>query len=137
VGHGKRACHVSVKPVNGYMISGMLTRGKNCETAVCSRSFLKCGGDAVYPPTMVAELESNVGDFLIDCARMPAAKDFLDTKSQPFTNGWRGYPATREQQRKLFDYLLTEPPDRFTFLVQSARPRGPLALSYPAVQRGL
>jgi len=36
-------------------------------------------------PRWWQELESNVGDFLIDCARMPAAKDLLDTKSQSFT----------------------------------------------------
>src|SRR5258708_14986267 len=68
-----------VLPVNGYMISGMLTRGKNCEDGLlCSPKLSEVqGGDAVYPPTMVAELESNVGDFLIDCARMPAAQDLL------------------------------------------------------------
>ena len=40
-----------VLPVNGYMISGMLTRGKNCEDGVlCSPKLSEVmGGDAVYP----------------------------------------------------------------------------------------
>jgi hypothetical protein len=40
-----------VMPVNGYMISGMLTRGKNCEDGVLCAPKLSdvTGGDAVYP----------------------------------------------------------------------------------------
>src|SRR6201997_4052693 len=47
-----------VMPVNGYMISGMLTRGKNCEDGVlCAPKLSEVqGGDAVYPATMKAEL---------------------------------------------------------------------------------
>src|SRR2546430_1321468 len=46
-----------VMPVNGYMISGMLTRGKNCEDGVLCAPKLSevLGGDAVYPRTMQAE----------------------------------------------------------------------------------
>ena len=57
-----------VMPVNGYMISGMLTRGKNCEDGVlCAPKLSEVqGGDAVYPPAMKAELLKNVGDFYID-----------------------------------------------------------------------
>src|SRR5215470_568837 len=40
--------------VNGYMISGMLTRGKNCEDGVlCAPKLSEVkGGDAVYPATL-------------------------------------------------------------------------------------
>ncbi len=40
-----------VLPVNGYMISGMLTRGKNCEDGIlCAPKLSEVeGGDAVYP----------------------------------------------------------------------------------------
>src|ERR1700675_3079885 len=66
-----------VMPVNGYMISGMLTRGKNCEDGVLCAPKLSevTGGDAVYPRSMREELLKNVGDFYIDCERMPAAAD--------------------------------------------------------------
>ncbi len=66
-----------VMPVNGYMISGMLTRGKNCEDGVlCAPKLSEVqGGEAVYPAPLKAELLKNVGDFYIDCERMPAAMD--------------------------------------------------------------
>jgi predicted AlkP superfamily phosphohydrolase/phosphomutase len=62
-----------VLPVNGYMISGMLTRGKNCEDGIlCAPKLSEVeGGDAVYPVAMKVELLKNVGDFYIDCERMP------------------------------------------------------------------
>ncbi len=45
-----------VMPVNGYMISGMLTRGKNCEDGVLCAPKLSevMGGDAVYPKSYAA-----------------------------------------------------------------------------------
>ena len=51
-----------VMPVNGYMISGMLTRGKDCEDGVlCAPKLSEVqGGDAVYPRSMVPELEKNM-----------------------------------------------------------------------------
>jgi hypothetical protein len=69
-----------VMPVNGYMISGMLTRGKNCEDGVLCAPKLSevTGGDAVYPGTMREELLKNVGDFYIDCERMPSARTAPD-----------------------------------------------------------
>src|SRR3984893_11328265 len=72
-----------VMPVNGYMISGMLTRGKNCEDGVlCAPKLSEVqGGDAVYPPAMKAELLKNVGDFYIDCERMPSAADLKNHES--------------------------------------------------------
>ena len=114
-----------VKPVNGYMISGMLTRGKNCEDGLlCSPKLSEVqGGDAVYPPTMVPELESKVGDFLIDCARMPSAKDLFGHEVAVVYEWLAQVSKTREQQRKLFDYLLTNHPTDFTFLAQSCEDR--------------
>src|SRR5438445_12045997 len=52
-----------VMPVNGYMISGMLTRGKNCEDGVLCAPKLSevMGGDAVSPKSMQAELLKNSG----------------------------------------------------------------------------
>ena len=114
-----------VLPVNGYMISGMLTRGKNCEDGVlCAPKLSEVqGGDAVYPRSMVAELEKNVGDFYIDCARMPSADD-LKGKEAEVVNSWLAKVQTiREQQTKLFDYLLTNHPTDFTMMVQSCEDR--------------
>lgn len=114
-----------VKPVNGYMVSGMLTRGTNCENGLlCSPKLSEVhGGDAVYPRSMVAELEANVGDFLIDCARMPAAQDLLG-REEGVVHEWLAQVSrTREQQMRLFDYLLATHPTDFTFLVQSCEDR--------------
>jgi predicted AlkP superfamily phosphohydrolase/phosphomutase len=114
-----------VLPVNGYMISGMLTRGKNCEDGVlCAPKLSEVeGGDAAYPRSMVAELEKNVGDFYIDCARMPSA-DELKGKEAEVVNAWLAKVQTiREQQTKLFDYLLTNHPTDFTMMVQSCEDR--------------
>src|ERR1700731_4651719 len=88
-----------VRPVNGYMISGMLTRGKNCEDGLlCSPKLSEVqGGDAVYPASMKAELLKNVGDFLIDCARMPAAKDLLGHEVAVVYEWLARVSVTREQ----------------------------------------
>jgi len=66
-----------VLPLNGYMVSGMLTRGKNCEDGIlCAPKLSEVeGGDAVYPLSLKTELLKNVGDFYIDCERMPSAGD--------------------------------------------------------------
>jgi predicted AlkP superfamily phosphohydrolase/phosphomutase len=114
-----------VMPVNGYMISGMLTRGKGCEDGIlCSPKLSEVeGGDAVYPKTMIPELEKNVGDFLIDCSRMPNIED-LEGKEAQEVNAWLdGVEKIREQQTKLFDYLLTNHPTDFTMLDQSCEDR--------------
>src|SRR5215470_13359082 len=114
-----------VMPVNGYMISGMLTRGKNCEDGVLCAPKLSevMGGDAVYPKSMQAELMKNVGDFYIDCERMPSAAD-LKGHELPVIDAWLNKVQTiREQQTKLFDYLLSNHPTDFTFMVQSCEDR--------------
>src|SRR5438105_4936133 len=114
-----------VMPVNGYMISGMLTRGKNCEDGVLCAPKLSevMGGDAVYPRSMQAELLKNVGDFYIDCERMPSAADLKGHETE-LIDKWLGkVQLIREQQTKLFDYLLTTHPTEFTFMVQSCEDR--------------
>src|SRR3989442_5316364 len=114
-----------VMPVNGYMVSGMLTRGKDCEDGVlCAPKLSQVeGGDAVYPKSMVSELEANVGDFYIDCARMPSADD-LKGKEVEVIDAWLNRVSLiRSQQTKLFDYLLTHHPTDFTMLAQSCEDR--------------
>src|SRR6202167_4713246 len=73
-----------VMPVNGYMVSGMLTRGKNCEDGVmCAPKLSEVeGGDAVYPKSLKPELLSKVGDFYIDCERMPGADELAGHESE-------------------------------------------------------
>lgn len=114
-----------VMPVNGYMISGMLTRGKNCEDGVlCAPKLSEVeGGDAVYPPSMKAELLKNVGDFYIDCERMPAAADLKGHESELINKWLDKVQLIRDQQTRLFDYLLTNHPSDFTFMVQSCEDR--------------
>src|SRR5215467_13424509 len=114
-----------VMPVNGYMISGMLTRGKNCEDGVLCAPKLSevMGGDAVYPKSMQPELLKNVGDFYIDCERMPAAGDLKGHETEVIDKWLNKVQLIREQQTKLFDYLLTQHPTDFTFIVQSCEDR--------------
>ena len=114
-----------VMPVNGYMISGMLTRGKECEDGVlCAPKLSEVeGGDAVYPKAMVQELEANVGDFRIDCSRMPAAADLRGKEAEVVKSWLEGVQQVREQQMKLFEYLLTHHPTDFTMMVQSCEDR--------------
>jgi len=114
-----------VMPVNGYMISGMLTRGKNCEDGVLCAPKLSevMGGDAVYPKSMQPELLKNVGDFYIDCERMPSAADLKGHESAVIDQWLAKVQTIREQQTKLFDYLLANHPTDFTFIVQSCEDR--------------
>lgn len=114
-----------VMPVNGYMISGMLTRGKECEDGVLCAPKLSevAGGDPVYPKAMVQELEANIGDFRIDCSRMPAAADLRGKEAEVVKSWLAGVQKIRENQMKLFDYLLTHHPTDFTMMVQSCEDR--------------
>ncbi len=114
-----------VLPVNGYMISGMLTRGKDCEDGVlCAPKLSEVqGGDAVYPAAMKAELLKNVGDFYIDCERMPSAEDLKGHETE-FIDSWlKKVQLIRDQQTRLFDYLLDHHPTDFTWLGQSCEDR--------------
>src|SRR5713226_7814206 len=114
-----------VMPVNGYMISGMLTRGKNCEDGVLCAPKLSevTGGDAVYPSSLREELLKNVGDFYIDCERMPSAADLKQHETYLIHPLLGNVQTIRDQQTKLFDYLLTAHPTNFTFLAQSCEDR--------------
>jgi predicted AlkP superfamily phosphohydrolase/phosphomutase len=114
-----------VMPVNGYMISGMLTRGKNCEDGVLCAPKLSevTGGDAVYPRTLQPELLKNVGDFYIDCERMPGAGDLKGHEKEVIDKWLDKVQLIRDEQSKLFDYLLTKHPTEFTMLGQSCEDR--------------
>ena len=114
-----------VMPVNGYMISGMLTRGKNCEDGVlCAPKLSEVeGGDAVYPAAMKAELLKNVGDFYIDCERMPSAEQLRGNETAVIDAWLKKVQLIRDQQTQLFDYLLNTHPTEFTWLAQSCEDR--------------
>ncbi len=114
-----------VMPVNGYMISGMLTRGKGCEDGIlCAPKLSEVeGGDAVYPKSMISELEANVGDFLIDCSRMPNQEDLQGKEAQEVNTWLADVQRIREQQTRLFQYLLTKHPTDFTMFDQSCEDR--------------
>ena len=114
-----------VMPVNGYMISGMLTRGKGCEDGIlCSPKLSEVkGGAAVYPPSMVTELETNVGDFWIDCSRMPSQEDLKGKEAEAIDRWLQRVSQVRAEQAKLFDYLLSHHRTDFTMFVQSCEDR--------------
>ncbi len=114
-----------VMPVDGYMVSGMLTRGKNCEDGVLCAPMLSQveGGDAVYPPALKAELLKNVGDFYIDCERMPSAEQLRGNETAVIDAWLKKIDVIREQQTRLFDYLLANHPTEFTWLAQSCEDR--------------
>ena len=114
-----------VMPVNGYMISGMLTRGKNCEDGIlCAPKLSEVeGGDAVYPSVLKLELLKNVGDFYIDCERMPSAADLNGHETEMIDAWLNKVQLIRDQQTQLFDYLLDHHPTEFTWLGQSCEDR--------------
>jgi predicted AlkP superfamily phosphohydrolase/phosphomutase len=114
-----------VMPVDGYMISGMLTRGKDCEDGVlCAPKLSEVqGGAAVYPAEMKTELLKNVGDYYIDCERMPSAEQLHGHESEVINAWLKKVDLIRAQQTKLFDYLLTNHPTDFTWLAQSCEDR--------------
>jgi predicted AlkP superfamily phosphohydrolase/phosphomutase len=114
-----------VRPVHGYAISGMLTRGTNCEDGLlCSPKLSEVqGDDAVYPHSLKSEIEMKVGDVPLDCARMPQERELLGHEPTVVHDWLEQVSHIREQQMKLFDYLLTNHPTDFTFLVQSCEDR--------------
>jgi predicted AlkP superfamily phosphohydrolase/phosphomutase len=112
-------------PVNGYLISGMLTRGKNCEDGVlCSPKLTEvAGGDPVYPKSMTQELLQNVGDINIDCSRMPSEKELQGHEAEVVEAWLKGVDDIRAQQLRLFEYLLKNHKKDFMFFVQSCEDR--------------
>jgi predicted AlkP superfamily phosphohydrolase/phosphomutase len=107
------------------MVSGMLTRGKDCEDGVlCSPKLTEVeGGDAVYPAALKQELLANVGDFYIDCARIPKLETIAGHEAEGINQWLAKVDTIRAQQTRLFDYLLTKHPQDFTFMVQSCEDR--------------
>jgi len=84
------------------------------------------GGDrrrAVYPPSMVGDLETNVGDFWIDCSRMPTAEDLKGKEPEAIDHWLQQVSQVRAQQAKLFDYLLSHHKTDFSMFVQSCEDR--------------
>lgn len=114
-----------VMPVNGYMVSGMMTRGKECEDGVlCAPKVSEVmGGEAVYPRELKAELIKEIGDFRIDCSRMPSRDQLAGKEAQVVKEWLAGVQKIRETQAKMFDYLLTKHPTQFTMMVQSCEDR--------------
>jgi predicted AlkP superfamily phosphohydrolase/phosphomutase len=114
-----------VMPVNGYMVSGMLTRGKGCEDGLlCSPKLSEVeGGDAVYPSSLIPELQEKVGDFQIDCSRMPTREQLNGREAQAIDEWLDQVSHIRSQQTKLFEFLLSNHPTDFTMLVQSCEDR--------------
>jgi len=113
-----------VTAVKGYMISGMLTQGGNCDGVLCAPKLSEVrNGDAVYPQSMIPELEAKVGDFHIDCSAMPTAAD-LRGKEKDVIDQWLAQVSQiRAEQTKLFDYLLSNHPTDFTMFTQSCEDR--------------
>ena len=114
-----------VMPVNGYMVSGMLTRGKNCEDGILCAPKLSetTGGDSVYPAPLKAELIKNVGDYYVDCERMPSAAELNGNESAVIDAWLKKVDVIRGQQTHVFDYLLDKHPTDFTWLGQSCEDR--------------
>jgi len=81
------------------------------------------GGDAVYPPALKTELLQKVGNFYIDCERMPAAADLRGHESEVIESWLKKVQEIRDQQTQLFDYMLEHHPTDFTWLGQSCEDR--------------
>lgn len=111
--------------VNGYLITGMLTRGKGCEDGVlCSPKLSEAdGGNAAFPKEIAGEITNAVGDVPIDCLRMPSASELRGHEGETVDRWLANISQIRSQQQKLFDYLLANHPTDFTFFVQSCEDR--------------
>jgi predicted AlkP superfamily phosphohydrolase/phosphomutase len=113
-----------VRAVNGYMVSGMLTQGKDCNGILCSPKLSEVvNGEPVYPKKMTAELMKNVGDFWIDCSAMPTAEELAGNEKQVIEKWLNRVSEIREQQTHLFEYLLEKHPTDFTMFAQSCEDR--------------
>src|SRR6266849_2852766 len=112
-------------PVNGYLITGMLTHGKGCEDGVlCSLKLSEVqDGEAVYPKTLLREISRDLGDIPIDCSRMPGEAELRGHEAETVNRWLENVSQIRSQQQRLFDYLLTRRPTDFTFFVQSCEDR--------------
>jgi predicted AlkP superfamily phosphohydrolase/phosphomutase len=113
------------QPVNGYLITGMLTRGKGCEDGMlCSPKLSEVqDGNAIFPKALEREITSTLGDIPIDCLRMPGEAELRGHEAKTVEHWLENVSQIRAQQQKLFDYLLTKHPTDFTFFVQSCEDR--------------
>ena len=111
--------------VNGYLITGMLTRGKGCEDGMlCSPKLSEVQADqAVFPKPLASEITSALGDISIDCLRMPGEAELRGHEADTVNHWLANVSQIREQQQRLFDYLLAKHPADFTFFVQSCEDR--------------
>ena len=113
-----------VRAVNGYMVSGMLTQGKDCNGILCSPKLSEVvNGEPVYPKKMTAELMKNVGDFWIDCSAMPTAEQLAGNEKEVIEKWLDRVSEIRKQQTRLFEYLLEKHPTDFTMFAQSCEDR--------------
>jgi predicted AlkP superfamily phosphohydrolase/phosphomutase len=113
-----------VRAVNGYMVSGMLTQSKDCNGILCSPKLSEViNGEPVYPKKMMPELMKNVGDFWIDCSAMPTAEELAGNEKQVIEKWLDRVSEIREQQTRLFEYLLEKHPTDFTMFAQSCEDR--------------
>src|SRR5260370_10501642 len=109
-----------VMPVNGYMISGMLTRGKNCEDGVlCAPKLSEVqGGEPVYPPALKAELLKNVDHFYIYCERMPAATALRAHESAVIDACLNKVQSISDAHTHVFHYSLNHNPTHITCMIR-------------------
>jgi predicted AlkP superfamily phosphohydrolase/phosphomutase len=113
-----------VRSVDGYMVSGMLTQGKDCNGILCSPKLSEVvNGEPVYPREMKTELMKNVGDFWIDCSAMPTAGQLAGNEKQVIDKWLNRVSEIRDQQTRLFEYLLEHHPTDFTMFAQSCEDR--------------
>jgi len=123
--------------VNGYLITGRLTRGRDCEDGMpCSPKLTEVrDGDAVFPKSLAGELASRLGEIHMDCLRMPSEEELRGHEAETVSRWLENVSRIRSQQQRLFDYLLTAHPTDFQLLRAIVRgPRGALALSDSAAQ---
>jgi predicted AlkP superfamily phosphohydrolase/phosphomutase len=113
-----------VRSVNGYMISGMLTTGGDCDGLLCSPKLSEVvNGEPVYPKALKTELMKNVGDFWIDCSAMPTPEELAGNEKQVIEKWLDRVSEIRRQQTGLFEYLVEHHPSDFTMFVQSCEDR--------------
>jgi predicted AlkP superfamily phosphohydrolase/phosphomutase len=113
-----------VRAVNGYMVSGMLTQGKDCDGILCSPKLSEVvHGEPVYPKEMKSELMKKVGDFWIDCSAMPTSEELAGNEKEVIEKWLDRVSEIRDKQTQLFEYLLDHHPTDFTMFAQSCEDR--------------
>jgi len=102
----------------------MLTQGKDCDGILCSPKLSEVvNGEPVYPKPMSAELMKHVGDFWIDCSAMPTSEELAGKEKDVVEKWLKRVSEIRDQQTRLFEYLLEHHPTDFTMFAQSCEDR--------------